>query len=914
MVAPRIPFMQIRTLGWDRSKFLKGHVVNVPTDIEKMVNVLPRRPEEMDIIQINLKRRERNGPYLTDIVRPSRIKQALNYLIKTPQYIKEGIKIDWAKLHAPDVDDSVPFFVDVNDERRLSCSGNVAENEANDENEEQETEVHTMLYNNNAASTVAEATATFIAGEGNKPLSFIKDKFVEELSFPTIYHGRPRPSPTNRNNLRKASFSSIIKFELLYYKRHCRRPDKLFFDFKLKQTLEMFDSISLCVRQKRIGNSSIHVRDLLDATAVRELVKVDNAFSFMKNMRSSPAFWHEERQKLFAMIRQLGVPTFFITLSSADGKWVELISILGKILYGKNYSDEDVFNMSSANKMKLVREDPVTVVRYFDNRVRLMFSLMRQKGAANRIFPDHEVIHHYYRVEFQHRGAPHLHSVVYLKNAPLFDGTNTTECETFIDKFVSASRSNVHISDLIKYQVHTHTPIRAAKFNNGNSSKRRRVVDMEFPFFPIRGTRILGPIVSREDNDVDDDSAINREQAKRDLKIVREYLDGRSAATEEDDVSFDDLLFKLSLSERRYIDAIRSDLTKYKVFLKRDVVDSFVNPYNPNILELHKANMDIQFIVDPYNCVSYIVNYINKSDRGLSKLMVEAQAHIRNGDLNTKEKLRRLGNVFLGSCEVSAQEAAYHTVGLRLTNCSVGHVFVNTFPPEQRVKMAKSKAHLRSMDGACGDVFVKGMLEHYVQRPDVLEELTLARFATEYSYFNFTRNKTNPPADAHVLKDKSGYVRKLSNDTRKILRFRGYRFLSDPDNFHRENLMLFVPWRNEERDLLHTSERLKGDYVRNAERIKIERPIFVSAEQDDYERLAEDVRKRQSSDVERADVEEELPQDAVYYGGDAVPDDHDPLEGLSDYTAADQQSGAETCRNERRRRRSFQKAERFRQT
>uniref|UniRef100_A0A1Y1NGM7 Uncharacterized protein n=1 Tax=Photinus pyralis TaxID=7054 RepID=A0A1Y1NGM7_PHOPY len=94
----------------------------------------------------------------------------------------------------------------------------------------------------------------------------------------------------------------------------------------------------------------------------------------------------------------------------------------------------------------------------------------------------------------------------------------------------------------------------------------------------------------------------------------------------------------------------------------------------------------------------------------------------------------------------------------------------------------------------------------------------------------------------------------------------------------------------------------------------LERAIFVNAEQDDYERLAEDVRKHQSPGIERADVEEELPQDAVYYGGDAVPDDHDPLEGLSDYTAADQQSGAETCRNERRRRRSFQKAERFRQT
>lgn len=37
MVAPRLPFMQIRNVGFDSGKFLLGHVVNVPADVDSMV-------------------------------------------------------------------------------------------------------------------------------------------------------------------------------------------------------------------------------------------------------------------------------------------------------------------------------------------------------------------------------------------------------------------------------------------------------------------------------------------------------------------------------------------------------------------------------------------------------------------------------------------------------------------------------------------------------------------------------------------------------------------------------------------------------------------------------------------------------------------------------------------------------------
>ena len=43
-----------------------------------------------------------------------------------------------------------------------------------------------------------------------------------------------------------------------------------------------------------------------------------------------------------------------------------------------------------------------------------------------------------------------------------------------------------------------------------------------------------------------------------------------------------------------------------------------INLFNGKILLAWKANLDIQIVPEPYGCASYIVGYINKSQRGMS--------------------------------------------------------------------------------------------------------------------------------------------------------------------------------------------------------------------------------------------------------------------------------------------------------
>ena len=49
-----------------------------------------------------------------------------------------------------------------------------------------------------------------------------------------------------------------------------------------------------------------------------------------------------------------------------------------------------------------------------------------------------------------------------------------------------------------------------------------------------------------------------------------------------------------------------------------------VNLFNVKILLAWKANTDIQIVLEPYGCASYVVGYISKSQRGMSALLEAA--------------------------------------------------------------------------------------------------------------------------------------------------------------------------------------------------------------------------------------------------------------------------------------------------
>ncbi len=110
----------------------------------------------------------------------------------------------------------------------------------------------------------------------------------------------------------------------------------------------------------------------------------------------------------------------------------------------------------------------------------------------------------------------------------------------------------------------------------------------------------------------------------------------------DNSLTFDEFLKHIDINEEEYVKMIRADLQKAKVFLKRSPNEIRINAYNPTIMSLYRANMDIQFILDPYACLMYCVDYISKSENGMSKLLREALNELKKAIIQSKNVLESL--------------------------------------------------------------------------------------------------------------------------------------------------------------------------------------------------------------------------------------------------------------------------------
>lgn len=145
-----------------------------------------------------------------------------------------------------------------------------------------------------------------------------------------------------------------------------------------------------------------------------------------------------------------------------------------------------------------------------------------------------------------------------------------------------------------------------------------------------------------------------------------------------------EFLQKLDLSKQQYIKAIRLSLKHSTLLLKRSPAEIRINCYNPNLLKAWQANMDIQFVLDPYACAVYILSYITNGQRGMSNLLRKACDEAKEGNKNIANKVRHIGNKFINAVEISAPEAAYLVPRIPLRRSSQEFQFINTSDPDER--------------------------------------------------------------------------------------------------------------------------------------------------------------------------------------------------------------------------------------
>jgi PIF1-like helicase/Helitron helicase-like domain at N-terminus len=282
---------------------------------------------------------------------------------------------------------------------------------------------------------------------GNNIVNINREKKAEEFAWWFLF-----PYGINGlNEEREIRITPLDYFQsrILGTDPRFQRIDYLFYALAITEFHRVNGAISTCVKK-------IQGRD----------GAVEDVHLVMRSLRGSGAYWKQALNELIGQIRCLGPPTWFITLSCNDLHWLDMIKAL-LIADNDARKDEDEPNIVIDDVQKLIEQYPVVVSRHFMRRIKAFMKFIQ----ANERVLGGKVSDFWWRIEFQNRGSPHLHLLVWIDKAPSFE---SPEGIRLIDDVISCNfpteEEDEKLHNLVKAcQKHDH---RATCYKNNSESCR----------------------------------------------------------------------------------------------------------------------------------------------------------------------------------------------------------------------------------------------------------------------------------------------------------------------------------------------------------------------------------------------------------------------------------------------------------
>ena len=162
--------------------------------------------------------------------------------------------------------------------------------------------------------------------------------------------------------------------------------------------------------------------------------------------------------------------------------------------------------------------------------------------------------------------------------------------------------------------------------------------------------------------------------------------------------TFEVMLEKLNMSYDNYILAVCSTIVRLQFYSKCPPCEIRINNYMWNCLHIWRANHDIQPCLSLCAMIEYILNYVTKGPKGMSTQMEKACKDANKGNVDLKQSVQHIRNVFLNAVETGQEEAAFLLLQAAMTFMSRESVFTNTSPPSERTFLVKSRKELEQMD------------------------------------------------------------------------------------------------------------------------------------------------------------------------------------------------------------------------
>ena len=510
--------------------------------------------------------------------------------------------------------------------------------------------------------------------------------------------------------------------------------------------------------------------------------KLDDPYRVLDNIKGTPSFFRKKKMEFIAKLENLGPFTVFFTLSCGDKRYSEnFTSLLRRkghsVEYDSNFDEVKVdgislmeFMIKNDGQHEFIRKNIVNATRVFQYRVRMFI-----KNVVMAKFSAIPVSYYNYRVEFQLRGAAHIHGALwvdykkFIELKPHFKGleealenmTNekilSEDEESLITQFcniiASVSLKDPATVDIVK-EVNIHHCTRACRKYTNNCR-------FNYPKFPSAHTLIATPdrimysqpeirkfmgektklVLSKVKKILKDEDVMSKileETKSLDMKERIIAVLERAEIYEDLGVSHQDRdeLYK------RYHDCLKLSFRGYQVVMERDIDEIYVNNYNSEWIRAWNANLDIQVCLDHYAVVTYIMEYMNKDESGTFEFIQKALKDSENEPL--RKKLQIVKNVFQTHRQVSQCEAIYRILpSFHFSNSNISCLFVHNGFRQNRSRMlreiskeeAKNKANFVKIHDQPDKFFEEatGLEDRYDDRPQSLFEISLAQFAKRYT-------------------------------------------------------------------------------------------------------------------------------------------------------------------------------------
>ena len=458
LIAHNINFQYIFQLPKSRWAATKKQMISVPVATETLINTfeqIPRLPKEAGLIEIELKRKkEYNRSHRREFINPDKLFRVLNHLKQNghPHY-QFNIDLETYEERCKNEDENGHNLIfgddhDISDENNsddenteIEEEGTYTEEEegSDDENLNKMDSIrqqqfdhnrNTCLTNNypeiflneNGENNLSKDRFSFAPAEGNYPTDPLHEEDWDIKSWPT-FHPDGKYGLKYKRKVRLTDQQYFVQRILNVDKRFANSPSYIFAAaaYLEKKQLSRSANISYMRGRKSINNDGLHEYDLNDA------------FTIFDGIKNTPKYWQKVKYDMIAKLENIGPFHIFFTLSCGDKQWAENFS---SFLMQNRYLIEYSSNRDGPPEIKiksyqgriinkpltkfleedldkslheLIRTNVLTATRNFQHRVN-SFRTHIMRGKNNPM----KIKNMSYRVEFQGRGAAHIHGTLWL--------------------------------------------------------------------------------------------------------------------------------------------------------------------------------------------------------------------------------------------------------------------------------------------------------------------------------------------------------------------------------------------------------------------------------------------------------------------------------------------------------------------